>query len=119
MGESGDGGPDRARRDGLTVRDVPKALLLLVVEFGVFPWHTFKDNEAARRASIGFTAVVAAALPAVALVNGNLAFGLGLVAVLGGALLVMVLADRRIAGQRIAEQARRAEARAAVQRDQP
>jgi hypothetical protein len=90
---------------------------MLFIEFGVFPWHTFKDNEAARRASIGFTAVVAIALPAVALANGNVALGLGLLATFAGALLVMVLTHRRIARRRRANRGRRAAARAAIDAD--
>ncbi|HEV2999719.1 MAG TPA: hypothetical protein VGW75_03180 [Solirubrobacteraceae bacterium] len=30
-------GAQRARRDRLTARDLPKALLMLFIEFGVFP----------------------------------------------------------------------------------
>jgi uncharacterized integral membrane protein len=63
--------------------------------------------------------VVAIALPTVALANGNVALGLGLLATFAGALLVMVLTDRRIARRRRADRARRAAARAAIDADRP
>jgi hypothetical protein len=58
-------------------------------------------------------------MPAVALANGNVAVGLGLLAVLAGASLVMAVADRRIARKREAERARRAAARSPIDAGQP
>jgi hypothetical protein len=97
---------DRSDLDDISVR---RALLLLVIEFAVFPWQAFKGSASVRRRSIQRTAVLAIALPIIALWGGHVLAAVLALAALGGILLSMILVHRGIERDRRAERQRRAD----------
>lgn len=78
----------------------------------MFPWQAFKGDAAVRRTAITRNAVLLVVFPALALWVGNTRGAVVGFTVIGGLLLFMIVAHRRIEASRRAERDQRA-ARAA------